>query len=400
MLSKSISYAFMLLVAISCGAANAQTIDQERAALAQYNAQLATLRQASARIDTQLQQLASSIAREEQESAPQRKARDTAQQQYLRAEALATRVPSNQNLENAEATRFTRVLAERKYERAAQTMLELTQQRTAAQQQLEENRQKIDRVGRQISQQHAAIAALEQELLALAQAQVQRELRSSQDALSKTREEHATALAEIAALKARLARKPAPANLPAKAITVATLAVPPHAIASDTDGGTTLSRQAVAQEKSAIEATQQEILMHKTATTNSAPDTGINAGISDNIDNNTGLPSLLGDKRQYLALVDTAQQGARARTSKILTMNTYSDNRITRKTSHSLKHLGNGVYSGSTLVRSGMTTFVVGSKQWRWEIAEADNNQSFTFVLDTRDNSNTELKLFPAAAVQ
>jgi hypothetical protein len=40
---------------------------------------------------------------------------------------------------------------------------------------------------------------------------------------------------------------------------------------------------------------------------------------------------------------------------------------------------------------------VVGSKQWRWTIPKTDDNTLYRFVLDTRNRSNTELKIFRVA---
>ena len=181
-------------------------------------------------------------------------------------------------------------------------------------------------------------------------------------------------MTEIAALKAMLAAKET-------ATSVASVAVP-TSVAATTLQASLASNPAVANDAGRAPASDSKVI-----NTRSAEST---------------INSLFGDKKQYLAMLSIAQkqQGARSRSNKILHVKTYKNSRLNKQTSHSLRHIGNGVYQGKTVVRAGETAFVIGSKRWRSEIPGRDNKKPYIFLLDTRDKSSPALKLFPRSEVQ
>jgi hypothetical protein len=198
-------------------------------------------------------------------------------------------------------------------------------------------------------------------------------LRDSRDQLSQAREQHAAAMAEIERLKAMLEQQqPAPATSARSAGTRVAMAAPPSSAKGvATDATISGHKVSIASELPADDDLQSEL-------------------------------SYLGNKQQYLALLTAAgqQQGARARSKKVMHIKTYKDDRLSKQTSHSLRHLGNGLYQGRTVVRSGTTSFVIAGKHWRAEIPHSDHKQQYIFILDTRDNSNPELTMFDRSEVQ
>lgn len=369
-----------LLITLIAGGAYAQNIGEERQKIEQFHQQLSSLQASNAAIEKQLQQLEQDIAGQSKSYAPEAKALKEAEFNYQQALRTSERVPNASNKERAETARFAFLMAERKYQRAAEDVIELAKQQTLLREQLADNQQQISSTSVQLGEQQELILRLEKQAREHASALAKKKerelrmkkesaLRANREALDRARNERAAAMAELAELKAKLE-----AQKRAKRLTASTL---PTAAAGVT----------VASSRPTSSPTRARL----------AP---ITARVQ--LEEETeGLPSLLGDKAQYMALLETAkQQGSRARSSKIMHMNTLADDRIIRKTSHSLKHRGNGVYEGKTPARAGMTTLVVGSKQWRWEIPANDDNTMYSFVLDTRDNSNTELRIFRARDVK
>jgi chromosome segregation ATPase len=370
-----------LLLTLVAGGAYAQNIEEERQKIEHFRQQASSLQASNAAIEKQLQQLEQDIASQAKSYAPEAKALKEAEFNYQQALRTSERVPNASNKERAETARFAFLMAERKYQRSTEGVTELAKQQTALREQLADNKQQISSTNVQLGQQQELILQLEKQAREQATAlakkkerklQMKKEsaLRDNREALDRARNERAAAMAELAELKAKLE-----AQKRAKRRTVSTL---PAAAAGVT----------VASNRPNSSPTRSQL----------AP---LTARLPMDEEETEGLPSLLGDKAQYMALLETARQlGSRARSSKIMHMNTLADDRIVRKTSHSLKHRGNGVYEGKTPVRAGMTTLVVGSKQWRWEIPGSDNNTMYRFVLDTRDNSNTELKIFRSRDVK
>ncbi len=381
MMPSIIPHLLALLMVLVAGGAYAQNIEEQRQKIEQFRQQVSSLQASNAAIEKQLQQLEQDISDQAESYAPEAKALKEAEFNYQQALRTSERVPSASNKERAENTRFTFLMAERKYQRSAEGVTELAKQQTLLREQLADNQQRINSTKVQLGEQQELILRLEKQAREHATALAKKKerelrmkkesaLRANREALDRARNERAAAMAELAELKAKLA-----AQKRAKRHTISTLPI--------TAAGVTVasSRPTSSPIRSQPAPLAARLPMDEKET--------------------EGLPSLLGDKAQYMALLETArQQGSRARSSKIMHMNTLADDRIIRKTAHSLKHRGNGVYEGRTPVRAGMTTLVVGSKQWRWEIPGNDNNTMYRFVLDTRDNSNTELKIFRAKDVK
>ena len=379
MMPSIIPRLLVVLIALSCGYTSAQNLEQERQEVEALHQKIASLGHSNSRIEKQLQDLEKEIAGQADSNAPQARALKDAEFEYQQALRTSERVPSAANKERAETARFAFVLAQRRYLRATESASELAKQQDRLREQLESNQRAIAATSKQLGQQQELILQKEQQARQQAAAQARKErelrikkegaLRNSREELDRVRAERAAALAELEELKARLAaqkqvRAKPRTILPAQGVTVA-------------------SRQTIHATPPRSSEKLATAVPRPGAMTSTVPE---------------GLPSLLGDKAQYLAMLETARQsGSRSRSSKIMQMNTLADNRVIRKTSHSLKHKGNGVYVGKTPVRAGMTTLVVGSKQWRWTIPKTDNNAMYRFVLDTRDKSNTELKIFRAA---
>lgn len=383
MMPSKIPRLLVLLMTLVSIVANAQNIEQERLKIEQSRQQVSSLQASNAAIEKQIQQLEKERVEQADSFAPEAKALKEAEFNYQQALRTSERVPSPTNKERAESARFAFLMAERKYQRSTEDVTELANQQAVLREQLGENRQAISKASHQLDKQQKLILQMEQQARAHASAQAKQErelrmkkesaLRNSRAELDRAREERAAAMAELVELKAKLAAQRQAKNHTVRTITPATAAV------------TVASSQATLPSARRVPPAKAN-----TATHINALDYG-----------SEGLPSLLGDKSQYLALLETARQrGSRARSSKIMHMNTLADDRIIRKTAHSLKHRGNGVYEGKTPVRGGMTTLVVGSKQWRWEIPNSDHNKMYRFVLDTRDNSNTELKIFRSSDVK
>ncbi len=372
------------LIALSSGFTSAQDLEHERQKVEQYHQQMTSLQSSNSGIEEQLQKLEKEIAEQADSYAPEAKALKEAEFEFQQALRTSQRVPSAANKERAETARFAFLLAQRKYLRSTESVSDLAKQQVALREQLEDNRRQISTTSKQLGEQQELILQMEQQARQQAAALARKErelrmkkegaLRNSREELDQARAERAAALAELAELKARLAaqkqaRTQPMGVLPAGGVTVA-------------------SRQPT---RTTLPSASTELAPASTTAAQSAM-------ASPPVD---GLPSLLGDKAQYLALLETAKErGSRSRSSKIMQMNTMADDRVIRKTSHALKHKGNGVYEGRTPVRAGMTTLVVGSKQWRWTIPKTENNAMYRFVLDTRNKSSTELKVFRARDVR
>ncbi len=379
MIPSIISRLLLALIALISSYTCAQGLELERRKVEEYQQQMAVLEQSNNSIEQQLHKLEQEIAAHSDTNTPAARALKEAEFEYQQALRTSERVPSATNKERAEAARFAFLLAERKYLRSTQSVSKLARQQAQLRKQLENNQRQIAATGNQLGLQQESILLKEQQARQQAAAQARKErelrikkesaLRSSREELERARAERAAALAELEEMKARLAlqkRARTKSVLPLAGVTVA-------------------SRQSSLP----ISTPARETVAPASAT---APRSEIATSTSD------GLPSLLGDKAQYLALLETTKQdGSRSRSSKIMQMNTLADDRVIRRTSHTLKHRGNGVYLGKIPVRAGMTTLVVGSKQWRWTIPKTDDNALYRFALDTRDKSNTELKIFRVA---
>jgi myosin heavy subunit len=370
-----------VLIALFSSYTCAQGLELERRKVEEYQQQMAALEQSNSSIEKQLHKLEQEIADRSDTNTPAARALKEAEFEYQQALRTSERVPSASNKEHAETARFAFLLAQRKYLRSTQNVSKLARQQARLREQLESNQRQIATTGEQLDRQQESILLKEKQARQQASAQARKEkelrikkesaLRISREELERARAERAAALAELEKLKARLASK--------KQAPTARLGVLPAA------GVTVASRQSTLPASVPARDTPEPASV-------TPPHSEIATSAAD------GLPSLLGDKAQYLALLETAkQERSRSRSSKIMQMNTLADDRVIRRTSHTLKHKGNGVYVGKTPVRAGMTTLVVGSKQWRWTIPKTDDNTVYRFLLDTRNRSNTELKIFRVA---
>jgi chromosome segregation ATPase len=381
MIAKSIPPTLALLVAMTLTAANAQTIDKERLRIDNYQQKVSSLQQSNSDIEGRLTQLDKQIKAMANSYEPEEKARDKAEARYQKALQAAMDIPSTVNRERAEAARFEYLMADRKYRRSSQDVSKLRKQQKALQAQLASNQEMIGKTGSQLKQQQELIHGMEKQAHKQATEQAKNErrlrlkkdaaLRASRDELTKTRKQYAAAAAEIALLKSQLAEKEARASVAAAASSIAVATPLP-----------TLSNRAAPL----------------TGSTNSRIDKRNSS--TDNIQ--SAMKSLQGDKAQYIALLEAAglKQGARSRINKILHVRTFKNSRLSKQTSHSLKYLGNGVYQGKTVVRSGETAFVIGNKKWQWTIPKTDNKKQYIFTLDSRDKANPKLKVFARSEVQ
>ena len=75
-------------------------------------------------------------------------------------------------------------------------------------------------------------------------------------------------------------------------------------------------------------------------------------------------------------------------------MKSMTDNRVSRETSHSLRHLGNNLYQGNSMLRAGATEFVIGGQRWTQQIPSSSDREPYVFMLDNRDNKQPKLLLF------
>ena len=384
MMAKTISSTLTLLAVLAFSGAHAESMDQERVKIDQYQHEISALKQDNADLEKQLSELDNKIASTAKKYAPEKNASDQAEAKYRQAQKAAQSTPSTINKERAEAARFDYLMKNRQYTRSSQEVTDLKKQQKALQAQLASNKKAIGSNSRKIKQQQQLVVEMEKTARKQATQQANSErqlrlkkenaLRSSRDELTKSREQHAAAMAEIAALKAMLAEKEAAASV--------TKAAVPTSVAATTLQASLASSPAVASD--AIQAPVGNNTSIKTATAESTID------------------SLFGDKKQYLAMLSAAEQqkGARSRTNKILHLKTYKNRRMSKQTSHSLRYIGNGIYRGKTVVRAGETALVIGSKKWRSEIPAHDNKKQYIFLLDTRDKSNPNLKLFSRSEVQ
>ncbi len=378
MMVKTIPAALGISFALLLNGAHAQTVAEERVKIEQYGKQITSLEKSNANIEQELAGLDKQIARVEGKNGPEKKTFQKAEARYQQAVKLAEDRPTTSNLEKAETARFEYVMAERKYQRSTQGVTTLKKQQAKLQAGLVANEKKIRKANTGIARQQKQILALEQQAREQADQEAQSErqlrlqgegaLRNSRDELSKARENHAAAVAEITTLKAMLAEKEAAASAAAasKAITVANLQAP--------------------QSAQAVTATDASDAVPPPVKTSPAP-TEITQPASR---------SPLSSKEQYLELhgISAQQQGSKHRVNKIIHVKTYSKGRLSKQTSHSLKHLGNGIYEGKTRVRAGTTSFIVGGKQWRETIPESDNKRDYIFVLDARNKARMKLLLF------
>lgn len=384
MMAKTISSTLTLLAVFAFSGAQAQTINEERVKIDQHQVEISSLQHANADLEKQLSQLDKKIAGMASNYAPEEKARNQAEARYRKAQKAAENTPSSINKERAETARFEYLMKDRQYQRSSQDVTKLKKQHQALQGQLASNKTAIGNTNQKIKQQRKLIVDMEQSARKQATQQANSErqlrikkedaLRSSRNELTKTREQHAAAMAEIALLKAMLAEKEVAAS-------VANVALP-TSIAATTLQASLASNPAVASDAIRTPASNSKAIKTETA--------------------ESTIDSLFGDKKQYLAMLGVAQQqrGARSRTNKILHVKTFKNSRMNKQTSHSLRYIGNGVYRGKTVVRAGETAFVIGSKKWRSEIPGHDNKTQYIFLLDTRDKSSPELKLFPRSEVQ
>lgn len=374
MMLKTVPATLSLTLALLVGGAHGQTIAEERQKIQQYSQTISALQSSNADIERKITDLSQQIEASQDKYTPEKKARNKAEATYQDAIKLAEDKPSAANLEKAEAARFSFLMAERKYERSSQDVRKQEKRLQNLQAKLDSNANKIRNNQARIAQQQKQILAVEQQARQQAskQAQSERELRlqregalrSSHNELSKTRQAHAAAVEEIALLKAQLAAKEATLKLEAEAkaaaaasaVTVAKLSSPTTTDASPTKHDT----DPVAKNTAAEQA-----------------------------------ETLLSDPLIYSHLMTvTTNPGKKGRVNKILHMKTYKQDRLSKQTSHSLKHLGNGIYEGRTHIRAGETAFVIGSKQWRKTVPGTQSRKEIIFILDARNKSKPELLLF------
>lgn len=369
MMAKTFPSALTLALALVINPAQAADVQAEKAMIEQYSQQLSTLQSSSDSLRQQIAGLGENIEKKAAEFGPEEKEFRLAEERYQLAKAAAEDKPTKDNLEQAEAARFEFVMAERKYQRATADVTKLRKQQQKLEKDLARNDRKIRQTNNLIAEQQQSILNKEQQARQQASQQAAQErqlrikqqgaLQTSQDELSRTKEEHAAAMAEIAALKAMLAEQEAAAAREAAQATVAVASLPEPAVAND---ASPVEQQAARSLADAPESPR--------------------------------------DKYMALIAVSEVQSGKKHRVNKIIHVKTYKDNRLSKQTSHSLRHLGNGIYEGRTAVRAGSNSFVVGSRQWRREIPAEHHKEDYVFILDTRDKSRQKLVLFARAEVE
>ncbi len=365
-LARHLCLPLLVLTTALCSAAERQPDQQHEQAIEQLQA-------SSADIEQRLAALDSEIARTREQSRPEKDQRDRAEARYEEAKRALQSVPSVANRERVEANKFQFFIADNQYQRAARDLERLEEKRQALLDTLAANASEVARHQQGITRNAQLAAEREEQALQAAarkaarESQLRREkeqaLRDSEQELTRARREQEAAMKEIASLKARLATNSAARQPSAAAVTA-----PP-------------ATRSTAPARPAPPPSRRQ------AAPATADSSGSAAAVATLVRNG---------KDTYLKLIHDARSAGRSsrQLDKIMQMKSMTDHRVSRETSHSLRHLGNNLYQGNSMLRAGATEFVIGGQRWTQQIPTSSDREPYVFMLDNRDNKQPKLLLF------
>ena len=355
-----------LLLTSAPGYAAEALPDQHRAeTIAQLQASTASIQQRLAALDGEL-------AAATEQAKPEREERDRAEARYEEAKRALQTLPSVANRQRVDSTKFQFFIADNKYQRAARDLEQLAAERQQLRDTIAANERAIAQHQQALARQEQLEAEREEQALQAAARKAAREsrlrrekelaLREREEELSRARLDQEAAMKEIASLKARLATSKAGAR-----------AAPPVAAA------------AAAPRKPPAAATPAAAPRPRPAAAPTpAPPTVPAATLVRN------------GKDTYLKLIHAARadDSRTRRLNKILQVVCLTTDRVSRETSHSLRHLGNNLYQGNSILRAGTNEFVIGDQHWSQQIPASADREPFVFMLDNRDARQPRLLLF------
>ena len=375
-LARHLCLPLLVLTTALCSAAERQPDQQHEQAIEQLQA-------SSADIEQRLAALDSEIARTREQSRPEKDQRDRAEARYEEAKRALQSVPSVANRERVEANKFQFFIADNQYQRAARDLERLEEKRQALLDTLAANASEVARHQQGITRNAQLAAEREEQALQAAarkaarESQLRREkeqaLRDSEQELTRARREQEAAMKEIASLKARLATNSA-ARQPSTAPVTTPVTVTVPVTAPPATRSTAPARPAPPPSR-------------RQAAPATAGSSGSAAAVATLVRNG---------KDTYLKLIHDARSAGRSsrQLDKIMQMKSMTDNRVSRETSHSLRHLGNNLYQGNSMLRAGATEFVIGGQRWTQQIPSSSDREPYVLMLDNRDNKQPKLLLF------
>ncbi|MFA7555503.1 MAG: hypothetical protein WCY88_14740 [Spongiibacteraceae bacterium] len=349
----------------------AQTLHAEQQELAKYQQQLSTLQAQQQQLQASLQKNNQALKPLLQKKSPEQELLNDAQEQLNQAKInfQAENSPDNQaRIKNAE---FKYALAERKFNKANEDLVELQQKTDELNAQLAATNNKITNLNKQKDAQHALIAKLKAQ-----QADTQSRQAEQQKLTA------AAAQAEIARLKAQLKQQELEAQAKIErareeAATVAATVTTANKVNTTTTAAVIPAATAKAQ----------------TTQLNAAATIQKTQGIT--LLNNTDQVRAEESRIKQLLATETGSRDKGY--NKILNIKIIDSNgNAGPAEANSLRPLGHDNYRGTVTLNNGTNLFSIGFNRWEQQVSAAGAGTKFEVIYDESNPKTPRLIYYPA----
>lgn len=369
---KHIPAVTMIMLSVATTNLSAQDLAREQKALADTQARISALGSEQTATSAQLKKLKAERAAIEKSIEPATREFEAAKAERDKAVADAQANPSDTSQKIVDNANFKFALAERKYDKARESLVEHDAKTADLEKRIAGNETAIRSSQNAIALQKASIDQLQKQsadkakIAANTAAQKKdKELLQNKAALAETQAKAAAAQAEVDRLKKMLAEKQAPASAAAATSGAAPVAAT-TAAAGAAKAAAVVATAVTSPEPAAAKPAQDFKAIHAEFAQRKA------------------------------AVSKTAMRGA---SSKIIYIKSMSGDKETGKTTLSLTPATRDLYQSDTTLAAGDYDVVMGMQTWKQTVSAADGGKKFIVNVDTK-SGKPELVMYPEDATR